>query len=284
MKFGTTTIPIAGWIVNPRDPLGMRTKRLDAIERIVDSYGLEVVELSLDLGMIYPKIFNQDFYQSAADLQKQENFTCTIHLPFMWMDASSINEPIRQASVEALRHAVELAKPLFVEAYILHLWGGTTIQISNMMEESLYRDTFLESVSSQADKSLSEITEFINPYNLCVETLEAPDFEFVLPLIEKHGVKICLDIGHMAWQGGGELSFLERNLENIREIHLHDAYVEQIGKEQRVVDHLALGKGQVDYRNFLQKLVDYGFEEAVILENNTRSDLERSIARIGDYM
>jgi sugar phosphate isomerase/epimerase len=202
----------------------------------------------------------------------------------MWMDLASINENIRLASVESIRQAVELVKPLFVEAYVLHLWGNTTIQISNLMVESLQKETFSEAVLSQADKSLNQIKEFINPYNICVETLEAPDFDFALPLIEQHGVSICLDIGKLAWQGGGEISFLERNLERIREIHLHDARVEKVAGEQRVVDHLALGKGQIDYRNFMQKLFDLGFDEMVILENNNRTDLERSIARIGDYM
>jgi len=284
MKFGTTTVPIAGWVVNPRDPAGMREKRLEAIRRIKEGYGLEVVELSLDLGMIYSKIFNKDFYQSVADLQKQLDFTCTVHLPFMWLDLASINEPVRQASVESIRQAVELVKPLFVDAYVMHLWGNTTIQISNLMEESLQRQMFLETILAQADKSLQEIKEFINPYNICIETLEAPNFDFAIPLIEEHGTSICLDIGHLAWQGGGEVSFLERNSERIREIHLHDASVELVGGEQRVVDHLALGKGQIDYRNFMQKLLEFGFDEFVILENNSRSDLERSIARIGDYI
>lgn len=284
MKFGTTTVPIAGWVVDPSDPEGMRQKRLQAVERIVDGYGLEVVELSLDLGMIYSKIFDKDFYQSAAELQKQLDFKCTIHLPFMWLDLASINEPVRQASVESIRQAVELVKPLFVETYVLHLWGTTTIQISNLMVESLQKEIFSEAILAQADKSLGEIKEFINPFNICIETLEAPDFDFVLPLIEKHGTSICLDIGHLAWQGGNAVSFLERNSEHIREIHLHDASVETVGGERRVVDHLALGKGQIDYRSFMQKLLEFGFDEIVILENNTRSDLERSIARIGDYM
>jgi len=284
MKFGTTTVPIAGWVVDPRDPSGMRQKRLEAVERIVSGYDLEVVELSLDLGMIYSKIFDKDFFQSVADLQKQLDFACTVHLPFLWLDPASFNEPVRQASVESIRQAVGLVKPLFIDTYVLHLWGNTTIQISNLMNDSLHKEMFLETILAQADKSLDEIKEFINPYNICIETLEAPDFDFILPLIEKHGTSICLDIGKLAWQGGGEVSFLDRNAEHIREIHLHDASVEIVGGEQRVVDHLALGKGQIDYRNFMQKLLELGFDGIVILENNTRSDLERSIARIGDYL
>ena len=284
MKFGTTTIPIAGWVVNPGDPVGMRAKRLDAIRRIVKGYGLDTVELSLDLGMVYPDIFNQAFYQEAAGLQRELGFTCTVHLPFMWLDCASPNETIRQASVDSLRQAYELVDPMHVEAYILHLWGSTTIQISKLMQESIQRQIFLGAVLDQAEKSLEQIKEFINPFNLCVETLEAPDFDFVVPTLIKHAVQICLDVGHLAWQGGGELSFLERNLDRIREIHLHDARVEISGGEKKIVDHLALGRGQVKYRDFMQKLVDLGYKEVVVLENNSQNDLEQSIARIEDYM
>jgi sugar phosphate isomerase/epimerase len=284
MKLGTTTIPIAGWVINPGDPEGMRTKRLEAIRRIVNGYGLDVVELSLDLGMVYPDVFNKDFYQEAAALQRELGFICTVHLPFMWLDCASLNETIRQASVDSIRQAYELVDPLRVDAYILHLWGSTTIQISELMQESIRRQIFLGAVLEQAEKSLEQIREFINPFNLCVETLEAPDFDFVIPSLKKHDVQICLDVGHLAWQGGGELSFLERNFDNIREIHLHDARVEISGGDRKIVDHLALGRGQIKYRDFMQKLVDLGFEEVVVLENNSQNDLEQSIARIEDYM
>lgn len=284
MKFGTTTIPIAGWVINSSDPDGMRQKRLEAIRRIVTGYGMDAVEMSLDLGMVYPEVFNDNFYKSAAGLQRELGFSCTVHLPFMWLDCASLNETIRQASVESVRRAYELADPLRVDAWILHLWGSTTIQISELMQESVRRRMFLGAVLEQAEKSLEQIKEFINPFNLCVETLEAPDFDFIIPSLQKYNVQICLDVGHLAWQGGGELSFLDRNFEQIREIHLHDARVEEFGGERKIIDHLALGRGQIDYRNFMQKLADFGYKEFVILENNSQNDLEQSIARIDDYM
>ena len=103
-------------------------------------------------------------------------------------------------------------------------------------------------------------------------------------LLDKGELHCYTGTRHLAWQGGGEISFLERNIENIREIHLHDARVERSGGVRTIVDHLALGRGQIEYRNFMQKLLNLGYRDVVILENNSQNDLELSIARIEDYV
>ena len=284
MKIGTTTIPLAGWVVDASRPEEFRKRRLEAIRRIVKGYGLSSVELSLDLGIIFPQVFDESFYKSVAVLQKELGFACTVHLPFTWIDCSSLNETIRLSSLECVRRAVELSEPVYVDAYILHLWGDTTVQMTTVFKESVQREMVLEAVLTQADRSLSEITKFINPINLCVETLEAPSFDLIMPVIQKHGTSICLDVGHLAYQPGGELSFLDRHQERIRDIHLHDYLVESIGNFTRTIDHLPLGKGQLDYRAFMQKLEEIQYNEVLILENNTQFDLEQSIARIADFL
>jgi sugar phosphate isomerase/epimerase len=284
MKIGTTTIPLAGWIVDSLRMDDFRQQRLDAIRRIVEGYGLSAVELSLDLGIVFPEVFDRNFYEKVAVLQKDLGFICTVHLPFMWTDCSSLNESIRQSSVESIRLAVELTEPIMVDAYVLHLWGSTTVQIATVLKESLQKQMILEAIISQSERSLEEICKLIIPLNLCVENLEFPSFDFIMPLIDQYGTSICLDVGHLAWQGGGEISFFDRHQNRIREIHLHDATIIRSGGFSHTIDHLPLGKGQIDYRAFLQRIDEVGFRDVLILENNTRTDLEMSIARVGDYL
>ena len=284
MKLGTTTIPIAGWVIDPTNPQAGRESRLKAIKKLVAGYGLSAVELTLDFNTVYPHIFNAEFYESVAQLQKELGFVCTVHLPFMWLDCASINETIRQASVECIRQVLKIIKPIYAETYVLHLWGNTTIQIMNAMEISRHKEQVMQAILTQADHSIKELKKLIYPLNLCVENLEAPSFDFVVPLIEKHNVSVCLDVGHLAYQGGGEIGFLDRLGDRMREVHLHDAlHKTSEGNIVDTKDHLALGEGQIDYRAFMQKLIEVGFDEIVILENNSQYDLERSIARVNDY-
>jgi len=88
-------------------------------------------------------------------------------------------------------------------------------------------------------------------------------------------------VGHLVWQRVDEIDFLERNAGRIGEIHLHDARREAVKGWERVIDHLPLGDGQIDYQALLNKLRDIAFSGVVILEFNDRAALEKSLAQIG---
>jgi sugar phosphate isomerase/epimerase len=280
IHFGTTTLPLAGWVADPRQPDESRTRRLAAIRRVVEGYGLQAVELTLDLGAVYPQVFNAGFYATVAELQQKLAFVCTVHLPFLWVDPTSLNEPIRQASTACLHRAIEVTRAIQVDTYVLHLWGFTTMQIAAQLQHPSQREAILGVLMMQASRSLGELCELLDPRDLCVENLEDSLFDLALPLIEQYDTSICLDVGHLAWQGGGELDFLSRHGDRIREIHLHDAISRPAGGHGRIRDHLALGQGQVDFAAILRALEETGYDGTVILELNSQAELEESLEQL----
>lgn len=280
ITFGATTLPLAGWAVDPRRHDESRMIRLSAIRSLVESYGLQAVELTLDLAAVYPHLFDAGFYAAVADLQQELGFCCTVHLPFLWVDPASLNEPVRQASMASLRQAVEVTRKVQVHTYVLHLWGFTTMQISAQLRDPIERQAILGALMTQAGRSLAELCQLLDPRDLCVENLEDSLFDQALPLIEQHGASICLDVGHLALQGVSELDLLALHPERIREIHLHDADLPSTGSRHQIRDHLALGQGQVDYPALLSRLEETGYDGAVILEVNTQADLEESLSRL----
>lgn len=283
IRFGTTTLPVAGWTADPRRPEESRTWRLAAMRQVVESYELQAVELTLDLGVVYPQVFDAGFYKAVAELQQELGFVCSVHLPFLWVDPSSLNEPIRQASTACLRQAVELTEAVEVDTYVLHLWGFTTMQIAAQLQHPAQRRAILDVLMMQAGRSLAELCDLLDPRDLCIENLEDSLFDLALPLIEEHGTSICLDVGHLAWQGIAELGFLAQHANRIREVHLHDATRNPDGQPGPVRDHMALGQGQIDYAAFLHKLEAVGYDGTVILELNTQSDLETSLERLQSF-
>jgi len=277
LKLGATSLPLAGWVADPERPEESQAHRLAAIRQLVEVYKLSAVELTADLGVIYPHIFDGEFYAAVADLQQALGFACTVHLPFLWVDLCSLNEPIRQASVDCMQRVVECVQPLDVDTYVLHLWGFTTTQITVSLQDSPEREAILAVLMGQAHRSLAQVCEFLEPRDLCVENLEDALFDIALPVIKQLGTSICLDVGHLAWQTYDELEFLTRHAGRVREVHLHDALSGPPGERRAIRDHLALGQGHVDYRALLDRLVGSGFDGAVILELNTQVDLERSV-------
>ena len=288
MEIGTTNIPLADWVVNPTRPEEARSRRLASIRQLVEGYGLSAVELGLDMAIVYPHIFDAGFYVAVADLQQELGFTCTVHLPFLWLDASSLNEPIRQASVDCLRRAIELTRPVEVTTHVLHLWGSAAIEIATVLADSPRREAVFVGLMIQAGRSLAEMCELLDPRDLCVENLEAPSFDIALPLVERYGVGICLDVGHLAYgygRGGGDaFDFLARHGDLIREVHLHDFVNESAGSHTHTRDHLPLGRGQMDTIAFLRKLDEMGFDGPVILEVNSKPDLEESLEQLKSFL
>jgi sugar phosphate isomerase/epimerase len=284
LKIGATTLPLAGWVVDPRQPEEGRARRLAAIRQLVEGYGLPAVELSLDLGAAYPQVFDRGFYRSVAELQQALGFVCTVHLPFLWVDLCSLNEPIRRASVDCLRRSVESVETLEVHAYVAHLWGFTTTQIAAQLQNPTQRQAILAWLVHKGGRSLGALFEVLDPTDLCVENLEDTVLEFALPLVEEMGTGICLDVGHLAWQGGDPLGFLAKHGERVREVHLHDAVRAATGGHAGAQDHLALGQGHVDYHALLSRLEEIGYEGAVILELNTREALEESLEQVRPFL
>ena len=223
-------------------------------------------------------------YASVADLQQELGFACTVHLPFLWVEPASLNEPIRQASLASLRQAAEVTRAVDVHSYVLHLWGFTTGQVVSQLQDPAQHQAVMDALMWQAGRSLAALCKIVDPAELCVENLEDSLFDLALPFIEQHGVSICLDVGHLALQGSSELSFLEQHGERIREIHLHDALVPPSGGQQRASDHLALGQGQIDYAALLEKLTELGFDGPIILEVNSQADLEQSLDQLQVYL
>jgi len=283
ITFGATTLPLVGWVADPRRHEESRMMRLSAIRKLIESYNLQAVELTLDLAAGYPQLFDAGFYAAVADLQQELGFLGTIHLPFLWVDPASLNEPIRLASAACLHQAVEVTRTVDIHTYVLHLWGFTTTQISAQLQDPTQRQVILGAVMTQADRSLAELCRFVDPRDLCVENLEDSLFDLALPLIEQHGTSICLDVGHLAWQGVSEVDFLAEHRDRIREIHLHDAVLPSAESRYQIRDHLALGQGQVDYLALLSRLEETRYDGAVILEVNTQPDLEESLERLSKY-
>lgn len=284
MKIGAALIPLVGWAGTVGGPEGARNLHLDAIRRLIADFGLQAVELNGDFTTLFPDAFDEGYYRGVAELQQELGFACTVHLPFLWLDGLSLAEPVRKATVQCMAKVVELTQPLSIESYVLHLWGMwssllATIQV--MPDEE--KRPLLDGMLCCAARTLDEIGGIVSPREVCVENLERFPLKAILPLVTERDMRVCLDVGHLAVDGGDALEFLRQHWELIGEVHLHDALPEG-ADGPGVRDHLPLGSGQVDYAAIMDRLVQGGYEGVLILEMNTEAHLRESVERVRPWL
>ncbi len=280
MKIGTTLIALVGWGLDAQQREAGRRRHLDAVRTLMEKYALQAVELNGDFSVLYPQVFGPGYYDQVAALQREMGFACTLHLPFLWQDGASLAEPLRQTTVQSIRQVLEWTQALELESYVLHLWGlWTSVLASVQQMPAEEKQLLMDQLLRQAARTLEELAACVPPGKLCVENLERFPFDYIVPLIDEQGMRICLDVGHLTLQGGDPLTFLREHWERIGEIHLHDA-VRGGSAGPGVRDHLPLGDGGVDYVAFMDTLSAQGYDEVLILEVNTKEDLLQSLERI----
>lgn len=284
MIIGTTLVPLVGWGMDTQQSHKERARHLEAIRTLVEGYKIQAIELNGDFALLYPQVIDGGYYRQVADLQEELGFTCTFHLPFLWLDGASLNEPIRQATMQSLRLVLDMTEPLQVESYVLHLWGLWTSMLAGVQEmPPEEKQGLLNELLRRSEYTLAELGALVPPSTVCVENLGGFPFDYITPIVERQGMRICLDVGHLAVQGGDALAFVTQHWEQIGEIHLHDALPKAEGGPG-VRDHLPLGKGKVDYVAFMQTLEERGYDKVLILEVNTEADLLQSLEEVRPWL
>jgi sugar phosphate isomerase/epimerase len=284
VKIGTTLIPLVGWAVDVQHPEESRAHHLRAIQALVEEYKVQAVELNGDFTLIYPGVIDTSYYQQVATLQQELGFVCTLHLPFLWLDGTSLNEAIRQATMESVKRVLEVTEPVQVESYVLHLWGIWTAMLAGVQQVSAEeRAGLVGEMLRKAELSLGELATLLPPASVCVENLGTLPFDSIIEQVDRLGMSLCLDVGHLTTEGGDALSFLIEHWDRIGEIHLHDA-LPQVQDSPRAADHLPLGEGSVDYVAFMDTLKRRGYNKVLILEMNTEPDLAQSLQKLGRWL
>jgi sugar phosphate isomerase/epimerase len=284
MRIGTTLIPLVGWWLDSQEPEAGRSRHLEAIRILVENHRIEAIELNGDFAMLYPQVIDEGYYELVAGLQEELGFACTLHLPFLWLDGASLNEPARQATMLSLEQVVQATSSLLVESYVFHLWGMWTSLLTGIQDlPPEEKQGFLNEILLRAEHTLVGLGGLLAPETICVENLERFPFEGVVPMIQRLGMRICFDVGHLVKTGGDAPAFLAQYWKLIGEIHLHDAVPGGEG-EGRGRDHLPLGNGEVDYEAFMETLERCGYDKVLIIEVNTENDLLQSLERVRPWL
>lgn len=251
--------------------------------------GFNPVELGGDLGMLLPPAFSPAAIDELAALKDELGVSYTVHLPLWSVEPSTLLEPVRQGSVQALVEMVHLTQSLQPEVYVLHATGALAAEFYRMRLPEVVRAALLSQFQGRARQSIQAILQQtgLPPRKLAIETVEFP-FDLTLELAEALDLSVCLDTGHVLVGFSGPIGLfdaLECCLPRLAEVHLHDGPWQ--GPEMRIgygKDHQPLGSGDLQVGRFLARLKEAGFDGPLIFELNLPQALDslNTIRRISE--
>ncbi len=172
-------------------------------------------------GNVIANIPSAETIAHLAELAQKHNLTYTVHFPID-RHLGSVDAGERIALQEQMLAIMQRARPLRPFAYILHLEGVTRNSTPARIRAW---------ASDIAGLLPALIAQAGDPALLCVENLNYP-FAWCEGLLDRFGLGVCIDLGHL-WVGGYNVkTHLKRHLPRTRVIHLHGVHGEH--------DHLAL--------------------------------------------
>lgn len=168
---------------------------------------------------------------ALARIASEHALTYTVHLPVDLRLGSSVEDE-RVQSVQKCLRVIERMDPLKPFGYIVHFSNSSFVAMTPMAtrEWQVWRNRLDQSVRDL-------LAAGVAPHHLCVETLSY-DFERIAPVVEVHGLAVCLDIGHILMEQRSVNSHLDRHLARTRVVHAHGVHD---GKDHLSLAHLDPG-------------------------------------------
>ncbi|UYZ40633.1 MAG: sugar phosphate isomerase/epimerase [Candidatus Methanospirare jalkutatii] len=218
--------------------------------------GLEVIaEGSQSLGS---EDEESEFKEKLREIHETTSLEISLHAPLSDINIASVNESIWRESVRQVKQSIALAHDFVSEICVVH--PGSLSPLSAQMPE--------DAVLERQKAALREICKFASDFGLCVavenmtpeEMLLCRKPEELVRLVEEvdaENIGICLDIGHAFATGtlqeflkliGGEEG--ERSGARIVHVHVSDNF----GRND---EHLALGRGGVNWSDVLAALKNF---------------------------
>lgn len=280
MKVGLNTFQLAARFGFNEQGISSETNLLDSA-RFTAKWGVEVIELMLDISIFAPEQMSEKIAQGLRDLSQQTGVKYSAHLPYTYVDISCLNESFRLKSLHFLKSAISFAKKIGADTNVLHPLGKETAIIfenektgNSRITQQRLLDRFLDAIA----RSLDQLIQYVPSHKLCIENIEYFPFNVIDRILSQFDVCICLDVGHAVHRNEDPIRLFEIYRERIRIIHLHDTvpFRRPNGKET-LVGHQPPRGQTLPVERFIRRLQDHNWEGYLILEPLSTANARESL-------
>ena len=226
-------------------------------------------EVGLDAGAL-DGLSGQEL-ADMADRFRQAGLKPSCHGPFLDLAPGAKDPRVLEISRRRYASALETAAVFSAEHIVFHPGYDTK-------RHQFYRDEWFE-ISLSTWRPLARRAEELG-VRLVLENTHEEHPRDLKPLLEELGVTgvgFCFDIGHASAFGQPPVDeWLTEMSPWLQALHLHDNFGEHD-------DHLAIGRGRIDFTAFFQGLVQRDLQPRVItLEPHREEELRPSLVRLDE--
>ncbi len=220
-------------------------------EVYIDGEDLEVADIS--------------FLSRAQGAFSARGKRITQHGPYLGLNPAGPSEETRKLTMKRYRLAFRAAEALGAAVIVLHAgYSRGTFRggVDQWLEEGM--KTWPEFVSRAEDAGITIAAENIlerepGPLRRLVEEVGSPNF------------RLCIDSGHLnVFSKVGFEEWFRALGPFIAELHLHD-------NRGNVDEHLPLGEGSIDFREYFNLLERYGVRPVYTVEPHSEEAFPRAI-------
>ena len=245
-----------------KDKLANIVKNRDLF--IKNGVGVEISLYDTD----YIRDVDKEELREIKKILEENEVDRTAHLPIFGLDLGTKDSYIRDYSRDIIVKAMEIAFYLGVKRAVIH---STQTYLTPIHARKKWYSNFKKEfgIINERAKKLG--------ITLLMENVWEKDVDFFDKLfIDFEDVALCFDIGHAnVYYKKNIEEFLKKFGEKITHLHIHD-------NKLKNDDHLHLGDGVIDFRQYFYWFNRYIENYTVTLETNIGKKLSRDIEIIRD--
>jgi len=208
-------------------------------------------------------------FKKIANKLKKVGLPCTLHAPFLSLDAGSEDPDVRRRTRVTLQSAFALLNVFEPKSIVCHphlVYGDDEDQNERRLTLSL--EFWREMVEMAAACEVTVMFE--NTYEKTTD-----GHRNFLSRLNHPRARFCLDVGHvMAFAGNSWTDWLPELEPWLGQLHLHD----NTGRND---EHIAIGDGVFDFETLFSYLVRNRLSPLITLEPHTAESLEGSLKYLG---
>jgi len=228
------------------------------------NYGFEIVAFSHH--SVWEQPYQSNINKYKSELNKYKNSYISFHGPIADIIPHSEVSAIANLAKDRIEKSIEIALELNANRIVFHTGINAIISDPNYIGYVINRQT----------EFWSNICDKYKGIDIVIENMWEKDYSYILEIcnkVNKANFGFCLDIGHVnVYSKLSSKEWIDNLRPHLKHIHLND-------NNGTWDEHLALGRGNINWNDWLEKLKAIN-DLQYVLELTELVDIENSIKQL----